>query len=111
MHQKAADCDDPELEVLPDASQDLAELGDQCRKLFEGREGWDASSRRWLDDQSAQFNIWATNIGLFADGQRALLVRLSGLPEIRTTIYSLVDALKHELEREATMSFPKCICC
>jgi hypothetical protein len=58
-----------------------------------------AESRAVVEEQQARFNIWAANIGVFANPKASLDYRLSESPEILRMIGELLDLVYRNLER------------
>ncbi|KAF4539972.1 Tetratricopeptide-like helical protein [Lasiodiplodia theobromae] len=52
-----------------------------------------------MDDQLARFNIWASNIGVFASGHASLDYRLRDSPEAKTLMIQLLEGLQWFLKR------------
>ena len=52
-----------------------------------------------VEDQLARFNIWAGNIGVFAEGHASLDYRVRDNDDLRDLILSFFDALKDLLGR------------
>lgn len=51
-----------------------------------------------VDDQLARFNIWAANIGVFAEAHASLDYRLRNSPKVRAMMLLLLQALKRKLQ-------------
>lgn len=71
-----------------------------CRKSFRALlvDG-PGESRTVVEEQQARFNIWAANIGVFANPEASLDYRLSESPEILRMIGQLLDLIYRNLER------------
>lgn len=52
-----------------------------------------------VDEQLARFNIWASNIGVFAHGHASLDYRLRDSPEAKTLMIQLLEGLQWFLKR------------
>ncbi|KAJ6031364.1 hypothetical protein N7540_002096 [Penicillium herquei] len=52
----------------------------------------------WATRQSAEFNVWCTNIGMNGKGLRSIDLRLKDVPEICDLLKHLLNSLKHDLK-------------
>lgn len=52
-----------------------------------------------FEDQLARFNIWAANIGAFAEAHASLDYRLRSSPKVKTMMTQLLEALRRKLQR------------
>jgi hypothetical protein len=51
-----------------------------------------------FEDQLARFNIWAANIGVFAEAHASLDYRVRNSPKVKAMIMQLLQALKRKLQ-------------
>lgn len=51
----------------------------------------------WAEDQMARFNLWVTNLGIFALGHASVEYRLRDYPEIYNLVLQLLEALHANL--------------
>ena len=85
-----------------ESSSSLATRSLACREqLKKLATSWEDchTQNGWARNQTAQFNIWATNIGVFAEGHHSLDYRLKDIPETGELIALLLSALEKDLLR------------
>ncbi|KAF4625405.1 hypothetical protein G7Y89_g12761 [Cudoniella acicularis] len=51
----------------------------------------------WTEDQMARFNIWASNLGVFAQGHTSADHRLQGFDDVRSLMFQFLKALLENL--------------
>lgn len=77
------------------------ELAKSCQDLFKIYVARLLASSTSADagEQQARFNIWAANMGVFADERASLDHRLKEDNEVRTMVIQLLDLINRNLER------------
>jgi hypothetical protein len=92
----------PFLEMAtPNASNDACyKLAKLCQALFKS---YVASppipDPSYAEEQQARFNIWAANIGVFAEERASLDYRLQEDEEVRAMVIQLLDLIHRNLGR------------
>lgn len=52
----------------------------------------------WAEEQQARFNMWAANLGVFADGHASIDHRLRDSSKTHSLIFQFLDALYANLD-------------
>ncbi|KAL1967098.1 hypothetical protein VTN77DRAFT_3622 [Rasamsonia byssochlamydoides] len=93
-----ADVSSAQMPALSETT--IYELATDCSQLFDDYlSNPSARSFDTVETQNARFNIWAANLGVFADLHASLDYRLRYSPEIRTMVLRLLDVLHRNLQR------------
>lgn len=91
----------PALGVIYDHADTCVELF--ARYLRDRR----TTSKDLAEEQRARFNIWAANMGVFADVRASLDYRLRDSPDIQNMIVELLVVMQRNIERGAFYSFDR----
>ncbi|CZR60318.1 uncharacterized protein PAC_10214 [Phialocephala subalpina] len=87
--------EDPTIEDMTIAGHAAA-----CVRAFDqclSRDVMPSHDNGWTEDQLAGFNIWVTNLGVFAHGHASVDHRLRDCEDIRNLMLQLLDALRENL--------------
>ncbi|KAF1829668.1 hypothetical protein BDW02DRAFT_560658, partial [Decorospora gaudefroyi] len=96
---------DPDLEADPQATLSLKHLAQACIEKFEHLSQHEATEEFvffrehsfWASQQSAEFNLWCAKVGVHAEGQKSIDVRLKDVPEICELFLQLLQSLHLDL--------------
>lgn len=94
-----------EMESEPTIQAKAKDVVDSFRLLLEIKPAISSppkASATDVDDQLARFNIWASNIGVFASGHASLDYRLRDSPEAKSLMIQLLEGLQRFLMRGAS---------
>lgn len=98
------------LQLLNQASNDgsIADMAERARQLLVCcQEIRDEGSRNISSAQLARFNLWASNIGVFAGRHASLDYRLRTSPTVRVTVEGNLEIIcRHLLSSEGYLLLP-----
>lgn len=91
--------EDPAVSSTSDETlSDIRKLSIRCRDILHQLSADDGSvDRPEAREVMANFNIWATNMGVFREGQQSLASRLKSAPQISDLVQQLLVALERDL--------------
>jgi hypothetical protein len=69
-----------------------------CAIRFNVLVGQASQTTSAFEDQLARFNIWAANIGVFAEAHASLDYRIRNSPKVKVMVMQLLQALKRKLQ-------------
>lgn len=88
--------------IKDNSAQSLATRSLACKEQLKKLSSFSHNDQQldaWAGDQTAQFNMWAANAGVFAKQHHSLDFLLEGIPETRDLIALLLDTLKKDIIR------------
>ena len=75
------------------------ELGKECQDMFKAFVALPSDINFSVTEQQARFNIWAANIGVFAEADASLDRRLQEDDEVRAMVVQLLHLICRNLRR------------